>query len=192
MTFWLMAAKEGETPESIKQRSWISKPELDLHDYSKMHLRGHVREQVKAGDEDMPLETVAIKVQRLWKFVHEIEVEDIICMVWKKNGKPAGVCFAEVTGSVYAEPMNEAFEHRVPVQWFQEQAGTLRLRPFLFELGKADEWPSEIKNAKFRLSLRNHLPLPGNKFVKWKWLIFSLIFIKLCLILMRSWQRAEF
>lgn len=190
MSFWLVAAKEGETPDTITLRAWIAKPQFDQNDYSKAKAPKEIKRHLLKLDEDMPPETVAIRTQEIWQFVHGIDVEDIICMVWFKKQKPQGVCFAEVTGRVYAEMIGEnSFEHRVPIRWYEEQAGMLRLRPYIVELSKAGYWPTAISNAKFKLALRNHLPLPGNKFVKWTWLILLLIGIKVFMMAIRTWNR---
>jgi hypothetical protein len=180
MTFWLVAAGEGETPDTIKQKPWIAMPDFHQADWSKATTRKNIKQQLLKLDQDTPPETLALQSQMIGRFMLDMHKEDIVCMVWRIGKKTKGVCFAEVVGKPVAMEISEGyFEHHLPIHWFKEEAKMLRLRPYIYELGKADMWPAEIGNAKFRLALRNHLPLPGNKFVRWGWLIVVLVCIKL-------------
>lgn len=189
MTFWLVAAKAGETPESIVAQGWVEKPGEDAHDYTQAGSSREVKRILLADDDSQPPESLEMQTQSIWQFVHDIGAEDIICMVWFKSGRPQGVCFAEVTGHAYAEPLASGlFEHRVPVRWYKEQAGLLRLRPYMHDLARASLWPAPIHHAGFTLALRNHLPLPGNKFAKWMWLIVLVLAIKAFMLATGLWR----
>jgi hypothetical protein len=191
MTFWLMAAAEGNTPELIKQKAYILMPCFTMLDWSQTKTRKEIKQQLLTLDEDAPPESLALKSQLIGRFMHEIHTDDVVCIVWKKNNKPKGVCFAKVTGKPFADLQADGqFENRLPIEWYKEEAKMLRLRPYIYELGKADDWPTEISNKKFKQALRNHLPLPGNKFVRWGWLIVVLVCIKLFMLAAHMWQRS--
>lgn len=177
MTFWMIdtASIEGEPPDL---KPFISMPEYNQHDWSKVGAERVVKEYLIAHDhEAMPPDHWAVIAQTIWKFVHGIEKEDIVCAVHKKGKKPVKVYFAEVVGAVAYD--HEQGRHVIPVQWFEQTGDMLRLRPYIPYLQDAEAWPMEVPDKKMRQALRNFLPLPGNWFVRWRWLIGTLIIIKL-------------
>ena len=75
-------------------------------------------------------------------------------------------------------------------RWFNETAGMVRLRSFMPFLEDAGAWPMEVPNKALRQALRNYLPLPGNWFARWKWVIIAVIVIKLIVMSTRMMGRA--
>ena len=174
MTFWLVdsSASEGEYPDF---RPYIAMPDYNDRDWSKVTSKQGIKKQLKAEDEMMPPEHVDFLAQTIWRFVGAIEKEDIICLVDKKEGKAQMVYFAEVVGDVtYSYQLQQ---HQLPVEWFKEKVSMKRLWAYRVPLGDADKWPIAIGNKKLNLALRNHLPLPGNRFAKWAMLILMLFVV---------------
>ena len=114
MTFWMLDADaiDGQPPEFGE---FISMPEYNERDWTGANAQRAIKESLIAHDHDsLPPDHWASIAQTIWQFIHRIEEEDIICAIHKKNGKPAQVYFAEVTGSVMWQ--HERQRHVVPIK----------------------------------------------------------------------------
>lgn len=173
MTFWLVSTSQaqGEFPELAP---YISMPDYNDRDWSRAKSKQDIKRILRSDDPSAPPEHIDLIAQTIWRFVHKIEQEDIMCLVQKTNHKPSNVYFAEVVGQV--EYNYEQSSHLLPVRWFEETGSMLRLWPYRPQLADADIWPQAIGNKKLNLALRNHLPLPGNRFANWV-LIILIIFV---------------
>ena len=175
MTFWLVDTS-GVSVHAGKFDKFILMPEYNERDYASAQSMLAVKRMLKEADDTQPPERLELVAQTIWRFVDGMAKDDIICAVEKEGDKPTIVYFAQVTGAVAYDAAMQ--KHVLPVQWFQESASMMRLKPYSRDLHHVDAWPSVIDDSKFRQALANHLPLPGNRFSKWTWVIIVLAAVK--------------
>lgn len=186
MSFWLVSKSQvrGEYPDF---EPYIIMPEYNDQDWSAITTKRQIKHRLQLQDEDMPPETMELIVQTLWRFLFHIQKDDIICVVEVEETKLKAVYFANVSADVVYEPRVK--EHRLPVTWYKEKAGKARLWKYRLNLLNADAWPRPLDNKKVTSALSSYLPLPGNRFVKWIWLILILFIVaKLSRMTMRMFE----
>lgn len=174
MTFWLVDFGQcrGEHPAL---EPYIIMPEYNERDWSKIRNKKQIKHHLLIEDELMPPEEQELIAQTIIKFVFNIKKDDFVCAVHQEEGKLQAVYFAKVIDDVFYDA--EAKEHHLPLEWYKEKGTKARLWRYRLELIRADSWPRTIGDKKLVGALSSFLPLPGNRFIKWIWIILLILVI---------------
>ncbi len=160
MTMWILKAKVAPGQD------YIAMPETLPLDISACHTEVELKQKLREMFPDSAPETIAARAERTERFLGQMILDDIVVVV---DGDELKCC--DIAGLPYAEEIDGVFEHRIPVAWFEKDTPMRLFKHFPNVVNQADRWPTEITNLQARAAIQGKLPLPGNRFAKWKWLL---------------------
>lgn len=152
-----------------------------------VHSAADIRKRMQAIAPLVPPESFTTASERIWRFMREMAVEDIVMFADAQSGQAR---FAEISGPLTkAEDAQGNMRYAWPLAWRNDTAPLKKFRAFKEALDAVQQWPRPVHDPKFRVLIRDALKLPGSRFAQWKWILAVLITLKLIIFAINLWKR---
>jgi predicted Mrr-cat superfamily restriction endonuclease len=172
MAVWILHVTESRVSAD---EPLLHLPFDDVPDLSQAHSLQDVRRALAKLTPGTPPETLARQAERYWNYIFVLHAEDIIAIPLPSQNC---VAYAEATGPITYD--TEKKRYTVPVRWFAKRTPMAKFR--LSARARMFEPDGRVlialKDAQEKNAIRNQLPLKGNRFARWKWIIVMVIAIK--------------
>lgn len=176
MSVWVAHVPEERLPShDITRHGGEGKVHLPLDewpDVTGVNSPGELRQRLKSLHPESAPEAIAGMTERLWACAHAVHAEDIIAFPVPSMGE---VCFAQALSRVKYEDGR----YMLPVKWFANRARIAQFRHNRDIFENHGVILREVTSPQMKIAIRDRLPLPGNRFRSWKWLVGLLVLLQI-------------
>jgi predicted Mrr-cat superfamily restriction endonuclease len=170
MSVWVLHQElTPQEEEKILERKYLALPFEGLPDLSFINSKEECAQLVRALFSNEPPETIALKADRVWGQLSEIQMEDTITVPLPASD---AVAIARVCER-YHYKVDEAGgdRHLIPVEWLSDPIKLKRFGNTRSVFNKGNSRFYQVTSRPDRIAILNTLPHKYNRFVKLKWLI---------------------
>jgi hypothetical protein len=181
MTIWLLFT--DTPPPEGKQEALLKLPFYTDQDFTSATNPGQVRQKLKAANPDKAPEALDRESERIWKYIHRLQPEDILVIPSKERQEAA---FAEVRGfAVYAPDAERDSSYRIPAAWFDRRVPFQRFGRRRKDLEDDTVKLREIGDARLRSTIRGWLRLKASWAMRWAWILAVFFLLRLFHLVLR-------
>ena len=117
MTLWMVRAGEyGEREDLAITKNIVIIGWEDLSDLSNIHTREELVELYAKTYPDSKKMTAANQVGQLWRFIHEMKIDDLVALPLKKQ---SAIIIGKIKSNYEYKKIDDNFTHTRQVTWIK-------------------------------------------------------------------------